>query len=129
MNFINEILHSDGKIRKHNDLPDNVRLLVSPFEYMSIVDAIPLLWRQKLRKDKTVPMTPLAEAVHLKLNKISKPVYLIQSKDIYWYLHDLSKCEPTCKTSWEDKYNIEFTKEAWKVIFCLPFKITLDAKL
>ena len=129
VNFINDLLTENGTFVKYDSLPDKIKQAISFFDYMSIVDAIPMTWRQLLRKNKIPPATPQKEAVYVTLNKISKPISLVTSKEVYWHLQDLVKSEPNCKPSWAEKYNISFTEKEWQTIFKLPFITTVDSKL
>jgi hypothetical protein len=94
-----------------------------------MVDAIPCEWRKKLKMCHLVPIYPKKETVFLTLINKSKPISLVKSREIYWFLNDKNKCRPTCIKSWSDKYDINFTDQQWKHIFSLAIGITADTKL
>ena len=56
-------------------------------KYNAIKDAIPQEWR-KILKTMRVPQETISfnEQIHLKINKINKPLQLIKNRDFYWIL-------------------------------------------
>ena len=129
INYINDLIGIDGQLIKYVALPDNIKDIISNFDYMSILDAIPASWRQQLRKKVIIPMTPQNEAVYATINNIPKPVSLITSKEVYWHFQDLEDSQPRCKVSWLEKYNIDISDSDWKKVFMLPFITIFDTKI
>jgi hypothetical protein len=127
--YIGDILNKNGRFMSNNEIYKKYSVRLTNYYYMSLIDAIPSEWRKKIKSSHLVPICPKEEAIFLTLKNKSKPINLVKSKEIYWYLNDKNKCTPTCIKSWNDKYDINFTDLEWKHIFSLPISITADTKL
>ena len=96
---------------------------------MCLKDAIPLKWRQILKSQNVIEMTPTDETVYFCHDKRFQPIKLVKSKDIYWILNTKNIIKPTCMQRWFDKYFIDFSNLTWKNIFTLIKTITMNTKL
>ena len=99
------------------------------YNYICLKDAIPLKWRCILKNNYVVQINPKNETIFMKLTNKEKPVNLLKSKDVYWFLNTQKIVQPSCIKNWFDKYLIEFSSAEWKKIFCLSRLITSDTKL
>ena len=124
-----------------NDLLENNTLLsyerviakygnyITMYNYMCLKDAIPLKWRQVLKNINLLQVNPKNETIYIKLKTKEKPVTLLKSKEVYWFLNTKHIIQPSCVKNWFDKYLLEFSSAEWKKIFCLSRLITYDTKL
>ena len=62
-----------------------------------------------LKKHQFMHIDPKNETVFFKRNLIQKPVKLVKSNQVYWILNNKNIKKATCKTSWFNKYFIEFS--------------------
>ena len=123
--LINDILDNNGQILRYTAFTNKYNIHISPFKYMSIVDAIPREWRQLIKncnfppyviKDKELP--------HLKINDQYKNITQIKSNEIYLKLLKQQEKEPSCISNWNTRLNLDLQREDWAYIFTLPKTLT-----
>ena len=102
---------------------------ITMYNYMCLKDAIPLKWHRILMNNNLLQINPKNETVFIKLKTNEKPVKLLKSKEVYWFLNTQNIIQPSCVKNWFDKYLIDFSPAEWKKIFSLTHLITSDTKL
>ena len=129
MIFINDFIDDNGKFLTYQSLVDTFGPFITNYDYICLKDAVPKSWRKILTSETTIIMEPNNEAIFLTLNKYSKPVKLVKSKEVYWMLNKLRTSTPNCIKTWFDKYFIDFSEVKWKHLFILARSISLNTKL
>ena len=129
--FVKDIIKlNTGSFLSYAELLSKYGNCITQYDYICLRDAIPLNWRDKLRRTPLTPVDPLQETLYCKLNfNEIKPIKLVRSKNFYMYLISQQTVEPTCKKSWFEKYFIDFSDIEWRNIFTLARKLTCDTKL
>ena len=112
--YISDLLDNNGNFLSCNEFEAKYVFPNSFFDYVSIIHAIPLDWRELLqnKSEKTTE------------NKLSG-----KSKKIYQTFKCLYVKQPSCIQAWNTQYNIRFDENEWKKLFVLPWKLTKDHKL
>ena len=111
---------------------DKLRELnVSPldaFQLASVMDALPVAWRQSLKTCECTGTLPfnLHDQTQLFLNGKKILLSKAESKIIYKELRNRVIIQPTAQR----KYIAQFENDNlnWKKIYSLPFRVTLDTK-
>ena len=80
-----------------------------------LIDAIPVEWRLKLKKQQLAKIKPHDEGIYVKLKQISKPVELSKARKFYWLLKYQNKEKPNCMQKWLEKNSYTFTEIAWNL--------------
>jgi hypothetical protein len=96
---------------------------------MSIIDAIPATWRRKLGHDQHHPIDPRNETIFINFFPFPKPLSLLKSKELYFYLNERVKTEAPCIAKWSSQYNASYSIEQWKFLFTLAKSVTNDSKV
>ena len=91
-------------------------ILNATFCSITLKDAIPKVWREKLKTIK-VPRNAISsdENPHIELNKKSVPIHLITNKLIYWKQINKIKITPVTKEKWIQEFGLK--EESWEKIF------------
>jgi len=127
--FINDLIEDNGNVITYDRLIQKFGNNITQYRYICLVHAIPKRWRTMLKKDHTININPKEETVFIKINKSMKPITVLKSKQVYWFLN-LENIElPSCIKKWFDKYLIEFSPLQWKKIFTLSKSLTNNTKL
>ena len=127
--FINDILDHNGLFISHEALVQKYGNKFTEYDFICLKDAIPKSWRKILRSSRLINIEPRNETLFFDLNNGSKPIMLLKSKQVYWFLNNKCIKAPSCIQAWSKKYNIEFSENEWKKIFCLTKSITVNTKL
>lgn len=95
---------------------------------MCIRDAIPRQWHLLLKNNILLTIYPHDETFFVKINNTSKPLKLVKSKFLYWYLNE-KKLDKTKLHKKMEKYSLSFSDLQLKKIFLLNKNLTLETKL
>ena len=125
--YINDLLENN-QILSYERLIAKYGNHITMYNYMCLKDAIPLKWRRILKNNNLLQINPKNETVFIKLKSNEKPVKLLKSKEVYWFLNTQNIIQPSCVKNWFDKYLIDFSPADWKKIFTLTHLITSDTK-
>ena len=126
--YISDLLNDKGAFMSYDELISYHNFYCHQLSYISLLDAIPPVWRRKLKQSYIRERT-LYDVPYLYIENSKKDIRSVTSKQLYWKLINKLKVEATCINSWHINYNIEYDEASWKHIFSLPSEITLDFKL
>ena len=127
--FINDILDQNGFFISYDALVEMYGNRLTEYDYICLKDAIPKRWRKMLQSSRLIYIEPKNETLYFEVKNGLKPIMLLKSKQVYWFLNDESIVAPSCIQAWSKKYNIEFSETEWKKIFILTRSITVNTKL
>ena len=127
--YINDLLEDNGNIISYEVLTQSYGNSITPYNYICLKHAIPQKWRAMLKSNNRMNINPKEETVFFKINKCVKPVALLKSKQVYWFLNTEHIEQPSCITKWFDKFLIEFSPLQWKKIFMISKSLTNDTKV
>ena len=103
-------------------------LPLDAFNIASLIDALPVQWRQSLRTCMSTINEPfiLENYILLSLNGQNVSISKAVSKIIYKELRDRIITPPTAQF----KYNAQFADDEldWRKIYSLPHRVALDTK-
>jgi hypothetical protein len=127
INLIHDIVNSEGKFLTVNELEQKYVIKCDMLKYNSLKDAIPTEWRKKI---KTMKINDNAisfqEILTVKIGKHTKPISLIQNREIYGEFIKAKQIEPIIKTQMQQVLDIE--ENQWTDIFTVP-KVIQDTKI
>jgi len=128
--LIDQIVDNNGKILPYDTLCRQYGNVISHFDFMSLIDAIPVAWRKTLQQQSFhVHVCNVNESPFCNIEKNDKDIQIITSSQIYWHLLSENKTKPTCITSWVSILDIDESKKLWSSIFTLPLLCVKDAKM
>ena len=127
---LNDLINTEGKIYKYNELINRYNTNIRHFEYIKIIDAIPAEWRRKIQCCSfSTNMVKNKESPHVKINNIDKNILVITSKEMYLKLLKCNETPPTCIAKWNEKLNLTLSSKDWEYIFTLPKYTLSDTKV
>ena len=118
---IGDIVKENGTFLDYKEFCNKFNKILTHFQYISLIDAIPKEWRKMLK------IQTLSHEIHNKnelpyycygINEI--PLLKLTSNRIYWDRIDNNLQNPTCITSWSKRINVTTDKQFWKHAFTLP---------
>ena len=119
--LIDQIVDASGKFLTYNVFVTKYGLVLSNFEYMALIDAIPAKWRKTLKLQYfQISICSIREAPFCRIESDDKDIQTLKASDIYWHLLSEKQNKPTCITSWNQLLGIEEEETLWKSIFTLP---------
>ena len=127
--FINDIIHNDGHFIPHQEVVNRFGQSITQYEYMSLIDAIPIAWRMTLRRYPIVNIQPSSEPLQININNTNIEVSILKSKQVYDHLNALHIEKPPCIHKWFEKYYIDFNTCRWKNIFGLARTLSKNSKI
>ena len=113
INCIHDIVKEDGTFLTTTELENKYGIKCDFLKYNTIKDAIPLEWRNTLRKMK-IPNEAISfeESLHLVINKKSIQIKNITNKQLYWTLIRKKQQKPIItEKTWN---NEKLTDDNWK---------------
>ena len=121
--FIRDIIDAEGNFLSSDEISKKHEVQCNFLTALQIRQAIPFIWRDKLRKmDCTATTTePL-----LQFSNICTATTLtkLKSRQLYYWILDSNRrtldIKPACIFKWDQCYNIN--EDDWKKVFSLPFK-------
>ena len=114
--YISDLLNDQGAFMSYEELTSYYNFYCPKLSYISLLDAIPTVWRQKLKSSYIRDRT-LYEEPYIYIENGKKELSIVTSKQLYWKLINKLKVEATCVNSWHVKYNFKFDEASWKHIF------------
>jgi len=128
--LINQIVDNSGKVLSYDTLCRQYGNVISHFDFMSLIDAIPAQWRKILKQQSFhVNVCNINESPFCNIEKNDKDIQTIKSSQIYWHLLSENKTKPTCITSWGSVLEINEDEKLWSSIFTLPILCVKDVKI
>ena len=112
-----------------NNFSQRYGVNLTNFNYMSLVDAIPLKWRHMVTKC-TFPTNLIsnAEVPYVEFpENAAKEVTQVSSKDFYTFFKKSSA--PSCLDAWNTRLQINFSQKYWAQIFCLSKQTVSDTRV
>jgi hypothetical protein len=127
INIIHDIIDINGNFKTIDNLRLVYGLKCDFLKYNSLKDAIPKVWRDKL---KTIKITENAisaeESLSIKTKKGILPIKAITNKIIYWELIEKIRVTPITKSQWINEFDLP--DEKWEDIFEIA-KVIRDTKI
>ena len=105
LQYIDDLITEDGLLVSYEEFCLKFGNSLSPFQFMSVIDAIPNKWRLML-KEYPISMN-VEKSNQCFINNKLINVEDIISKDVYWYLISQELYEPTCIQSWSERLCIK----------------------
>ena len=127
--FVDDLFKMNGTAFTHVEFCNKYNVNMLHFEYISLIDSIPLNWRIILKSCNYIPVQPKQEAIFVAKGKNEKPLSLMTSKEFYVILYKRVNIQPTCIAKWNEYYSISFHDTQWKQIFNMPFTLSKNTKL
>jgi exonuclease III len=127
---VNDLLNDNGQFMSYKDFISAYDVRINQLRYISIIDAIPIEWRKKL-KSSTFPKTTEInmEDPHIDLNSQQRNILVVESRDLYIELVKKIEGTPSCIKAWNDRCGLSLTVKDWENIFCLPRHTLCDTKV
>ena len=128
--LINHLVNNGGKFLSYNEFCQKYGNLISNYNYMSMIDAIPIQWKNILTTQNipdNVCNTEENPVVHFKNG--DKDIYNVKLSDIYWKIVNTSDAQPTCIKSWSKRLELDPKSENWKQWFTIYIKCVKDIKI
>ena len=127
INIIHDIIDINGNFKTIDNLRLVYGLKCDFLKYNSLKDAIPKVWRDKL---KTIKITENAisaeESLSIKTKKGILPIKAITNKIVYWELIEKIRVTPITKSQWINEFDLP--DEKWEDIFEIA-KVIRDTKI
>ena len=127
---IGDILNTNGSFLSHEEISDKYNISCNFLQILQIRQGIPHQWKQILIDANNISLKPYLP-FKITCNKVTKPVFKITCKEIYWHIIGRSKHCPSSKEKWYKSFPLmrENSIELWPDIYKLPFIITRETKL
>ncbi len=121
MSVIDDVVNENGTFLDYREICNKFGKILTHFQYMSLIDAIPKEWR-KMLKNHTLSheVCNKDEPPYYCNGKCEIPLLKLTSNRIYWDKIDSNLQNPTCITSWSKRINVATDKQFWKHAFTLP---------
>ena len=101
---INDILNAGGNFLTHKQLTDKFGVKTPHMYYISLIDAIPQEWRQKLKKTNiNLSIVKTDELPHVRMNGGDRAVTLTSTRDYYWKMMAKIEGTPSCYKAWAER--------------------------
>ena len=128
--MINDIVYDNGSFLSYQQFIEKYGNVISHFNYMSLIDAIPIAWKNVLKNHNIDGnICHLNENLYCKLGEKAYPILKITSSDIYWHQIKQYNVKPTCINSWNERIDITTDPQYWGKIFTLPFNCLSDIRI
>ena len=128
---LKDIIDNNWKLITKHSLEQKLQNRISILRYMSIIKAIPISWKEKIKKvndNLDIHTLVITEEPHIKIKNKFKILEKVTSKEIYMSLIKKITALPTSINTWVDTYPF-LEKIDWKEIFELPYKISTEPYL
>jgi hypothetical protein len=127
INIINDIVNDDGTFLSVKKLESMYDIKCDIFKFNALKDAIPIEWRKMLKLMK-IPreVTSANQTAYLTIGKISKPIWQITNKEIYWILVRNIQVKPIILNKLSQVFGLQ--ESHWESIFILP-RIMRDTRI
>ena len=123
--YVNDLLDENGNFLTINALNHLYNVNIRIMQYNSLLSSIPKEWKRLLRQAKKIDN--IEENIVVKLNMITKSIFEIETRDVYWELIGRVCQRPSAAAKWEEIYDlIHFD---WENIFCIPFHVARESSL
>ncbi|MCP3901139.1 MAG: hypothetical protein GY707_15650, partial [Desulfobacteraceae bacterium] len=121
LTVIGDVVNENGTFLDYREICNKFGKILTHFQYMSLIDAIPKEWR-KMLKNHTLSheVRNKDEPPYYCNGKCEIPLLKLTSNRIYWDKIDSNLQNPTCITSWSKRINVATDKQFWKHAFTLP---------
>jgi hypothetical protein len=125
--IIHDIIDINGNFKTMDNLSLVYGLKCDFLKYNSLKDAIPKVWREKLKTIK-IPENAISseESLSIITKKGILPINLMTNKRIYWELIEKIRATPITKAKWIIEFNLP--EEEWENIFEIS-KVIRDTKI
>jgi exonuclease III len=125
--IIHDLIDSQGNFKTIANLEEQYGLKCDFLKYNSLKDAIPKVWREKLKIIK-IPINEISsdESPRVKTKKGMIPTKQTTNKMIYWELVEKIRITPIIKDKWIKEFNLD--QERWEEIFEVP-KVIRDTRI
>ena len=125
--LIHDIVDNLGNFLSVNELEQRYNFKCDFLKYNSLKDAIPKIWREKLKTINIQRDTIIVgESPCIEIRKQITSVKSITNKMIYWELVNKIKIPPITKDKWVQEFNLDIAN--WEKIFEVA-KIIRDTKI
>jgi hypothetical protein len=125
--IIHDILDKKGNFYTIKELEQKYNIKCDMLKYSSLKDAIPKLWRNKLKTEEVEQNVILSnESPSIEINEHQVNIGKITNKMIYWELIEKIRITPIIKDKWIKEFNIP--EDYWENIFEAA-KIIRDTKI
>ena len=120
---VNDLL-ADGKIMSFVELCGKHGQLISHYEYMCLIDAIPLSWKNTLKQKPETntfdSYLPNYDILNINIQNRHKNIKDVKTKDVYSLLISKYNTKPSCIKAWHTRLNITLDDAEWKNVFIMP---------
>ena len=121
---INDIIKENGKLYTWEEFSQIYEIENQAFKYIAFIDAIPRNWKKRI-KESGKKLTHVSDNHITKVNNLKKP-----SKFSYLeYMKNVATKPMKAMAKWDLYMEENLNEDEWKIIFTLPFKITLETRL
>jgi hypothetical protein len=124
--MLHDLVKSDGSMTSVADLGTEFNMQIRPMDYNSLVMAIPMQWKNALKKMR-IPPQAVSNQEQPAIVCSGRPLALgiVTNKDIYWKLVVKKQTKPIVINNLCNQFNIRL--EDWKMIF-KPYLAIKDAR-
>ncbi len=127
---IHDLLNKNGHFFSYTSFCAKNGAILNPFQYMSLIDAIPLRWRSMLKQQNIPQAINISEEpLYCSLENNEINIHKLKSNYVYWHIIKKMQRKPTCIESWNKRLNITLDTTNWKSIFCLPHQCTNNLEI
>jgi hypothetical protein len=130
LKFIRDIITDNGTFLSEKNINSKYNLNIQTLEYNSLKSAIPSKWK-KILKDKKLEIKDIVveNECQLNLNKMTKQIMDITTKEAYKMLLASKSQRPTSEKKWRETELLQIDEDDWPNIYECAFKLTTDTKL
>jgi hypothetical protein len=126
--FIKDLFNDKGNFLTERNINTRFNILLKNLEYNSLISAIPHNWKKTIKNEyKKLPTIVPNQNCTLTLNKMTKELTEITTKEIYSTLLEKISKRPTSEQKWLDTELLDVND--WTHIYQSAFKLTTDTKL
>jgi hypothetical protein len=127
---VKDLLNNKGDIMTRQEVTANTDIQLTPLQYEMLISAIPTKWKKLLKSNRTTNNDHNVKTeCTIIINKTTRQIKDIKTKDIYWHLLMKMTKRPTSENKWKEKTDLDLTEEEWATIYTLNQQLTRDTQI
>ena len=100
---------------------------IDRFKLMSLIDAVPVEWRKRVKQSAHYKLSELRSTVHLKIDNADVDLSSVTSKSLYNAFKMAKQTPQSAQKRFQGQFRaVQFD---WNEIYSLSFKVSLETKI
>ncbi len=121
LNYVKDLLNDEGQVLGYQDFKNKFNFNVNFVDFYSLMHCLRPDWKHRKGNLKSTE-----NKIKLAMEKIRKTRKVC--KMVYSNMMQQYKCEATNESKWHN-IGVKINQEEWKMIYKIPFNVTIETKL